>query len=790
MSEPIAPQVRADRRPGFPPAFPGAAETGGGRRGQLPAELTSYVGRRREQAELRELLHHARLVTLTGPAGVGKSRLAARAAGQLGQGCADGAVFVGLAELSDPDRVPDLVAGSLGLRNLGGGSICDVVLHHLRDRQTFIVLDNCEHLLPDCTEFIGTLLERCGRAVVLATSRQSLGMVGERILQVAPLPVPAADGGRPEELEQYDGVRLFVDRATAVCSSFQVTRENCADVARLCRSLDGLPLALELAAARVRVLSPGQIADRLTNRLGLLTKGPRSAAERHRTLRAAVEWSYDLCSPAEQLMWQRLSVFADGFDLEAAEHVCADARTPESAVIDLVDGLLDKSILASAGQKPGVRYRMLATLQEYGRERLAGSGDLARVARAHRDWFAALATAADERWVSRAQSEWAARLYRDLANLRTALEWSIGTPGEAGAAMRMMRRLGDFWAMQGFNAEGRTWLNRAVAAAPADHPDRAWALATNASFTFWMTDLTGALKLLDEADALNGGADELLTGYIAGLRGLAHRRDPRRSAVFAQEAVDIFREHGEARGEMHPLFALAIARAYLGDLAGARAALRRMTALSEAAGDVLFRNMARFAVVAVEVTGGDVDVASRTAREALAASASTRFHCLDLAYCLEALAWTESRRGEHHRAATLFGASAERWKDLGIEPEQVSARAHQMFSAATEDSLGAEGFAAGFATGGRMSDDEAVAYGLETTGAATPRAVSYDPLSERQWEIAQLVAEGLTNRDIAAKLFISPRTAEGHVQRILTRLGLGKRTQIAVWVTRCRNSGV
>ncbi|MDL4821114.1 ATP-binding protein [Actinomadura opuntiae] len=755
----------------------------------LPAELTSFIGRRREYVELRRLLGEARLITLTGPAGIGKTRLATRVAARIGHAFAQRVVFVDLAGLRDPNRLPDQVAKRLNLQNMTGRPICDVVLDYLQDRQVLLVLDNCEHMMPDCSVFVGLLLAQCPKTRILATSRQSLAVAGERVLPVAPLPLPdAREHAEQHELEQYDGIRLFVERATAVCPSFQITHDNSAHVARLCRHLEGIPLALELAAARVRVLAPNQITDRLASRLELLTKGPRSAPERHQTLRAAIQWSYDLCSTAEQVMWARLSVFVDGFDLEAAEYVCAGPHVPDGAVIDLIDSLLDKSIIVRTQQTTSVRHRMLVTLREYGREQLENSGDLAKVTRRHRDWFARLASAADEQWVSQAQSKWTARLHNDLANLRAALEWSIHTPGEAGAVMRMMRHLSSFWATQGLNAEGLTWLGRALAVAPPDHLDRAWALATSAEFSFWMTNLSGTLMLLDQADELNAGRDKLLTGYTVGLRGLAHRNDPQASAVFTEKAVDIFREQGQVRGELHPLFGLAVARAYLDDLAGARVALERMTALTKTAGDVIFRNMARFATVAVEVTAGDAAVAARTAREALAASAATGYHSLDVAYFVEALAWVASRQGDHKRAAILFGAAAARWEHLGISPEQMSARAHQNFHDATRSNLGAEQFADAFDAGRRLLYDDTISFALEEHGSDTSHSglTAHGPLSERQWEIARLIADGLINREIASRLFISPRTVEGHVQVILKKLGLSKRTQIAAWAIKCQ----
>ncbi|WP_246258379.1 ATP-binding protein [Amycolatopsis anabasis] len=753
----------------------------------LPNALTSYVGRRREAAEIRSHLRTARLVTLTGPGGVGKTRLAASVAAESARGFADGVVFAGLAELRDAELVPNLVADRLGLQDRSGRSVERVVLDHLRERAVLLVLDNCEHLVEACAKFAAAVLAECPRAGVLATGRQSLGVAGEKVVRVPPLPVPGADAGdSPEELSQYDAVRLFADRATAAVPAFRVTAENSAEVARICRGLDGLPLAIELAAARLRSLSPRQLAERLTRRLPLLTAAPRTAPERQQTLRATIDWSYELCSPAERAVWARVSVFAGSFDLDAAEEVCGGAGVDRDAVLDLIDELLDKSVLIREERHDVVRYRMLETLREYGQERLEQAGDRARVARAHRDWIDRLTERADAEWASPHQLAWIDRLRNEHANLRAALDWSIAEPGEAGAALRIARRVDEYWALRGFSLEARRWLERALAAAPAEHPDRPFALATSALFALWHSDADLAATRLTEAEELSpGSGGEPLAAYLTYVRSLeAMIRLDLRTAELGAAAAAAFRVLGDLRRELHPLYIQGVALAYTGGLETARDVLRRMLALSESCGELYYRSIALAGLVHVEVQFGEVAVAAEAARDGLVITRTIGSR-LQLAYRLDGMAWVASRQGEFERAATLFGAAATVWEAVGASADVAVALPHRRFLNAAREALGPERFDALFAAGRAFTDEQATRFALGEDTATASHVSGGRPLelTEREWEIARLVAEGLSNPDIAARLVISRRTAETHVQRVLTKLGFRNRAQIAAWVT-------
>src|SRR5215510_3547170 len=447
---------------------PGAPITG-----NLPAELTSFVGRRGELAEVRRLLAGSRLVTLTGVGGVGKTRLALRAAAGLARAFPGGEWLVRLDQLRDEALVAQAVAGALGLQDRGGYAPAAALADYLAGRRLLLVLDNCEHLVDAVAELADLLLRAVAGLRVLATSRESLTIDGESVLPVPPLPVPPP-GRRltAAELTRFPAVGLFAERAAQVVPGFAVTEANAAAVAGICRRVDGLPLAIELAAARLPVLSAEQIDARLGDRLGLLTGGSRTQPARQQTLRASIEWSYELCSRAERLLWARLSVFADGFELDAAERICADDRLAAGQVLDLLAALAGKSILTAEHSEGVARYRLPETLREYGHERLQESGEETALRRRHRDWHEQLARQAETDWLSPRLAEWVARLLREHANVQAAQDFCQAEPGEAEAGLRIALHvwLLYYWSA-GHVSEGRYRLSQVLARA---HEPTVW----------------------------------------------------------------------------------------------------------------------------------------------------------------------------------------------------------------------------------------------------------------------------------------------------------------------------
>ncbi|SDC41482.1 ATP-binding protein [Actinokineospora iranica] len=755
--------------------------------GAVPTEVTSYVGRDQELAQGRRLLAEARLVTLVGSGGVGKTRLAGRIASAAAAEF-DGVVFVELAELRNPALVADVVVSRFGLRDQSARSGIDVLVEHLRDHATLLVLDNCEHLVDACAALVRELVARCPRLRVLATSRQSLGVAGEQVQPVPPLAVPDRHVRSPAELLRSDAVRLFVDRAKAVTPSFAVTEDNAADVVRLCRHLEGLPLAIELAAVRTRALSVRQLAERLVRRLPALTHGPRTAPQRQQTLRATVEWSHGLCSPAERLVWARASAFSGPFDLDAAEHVCGGAGVNPADVLIVIDGLLDKSVLmredsGDSGDTDGVpRFRMLETLREFGAEQLERHGDRARVARLHRDWYARLSARFAQEWVGPDQLRWVRRLWRDHPNLRVAGEFCVTAPGEAPVAARMGAALMQHYTLHGLLGEGRRWMDRALARIPVGAPERGTALWLGGMAALVQADLPIAAGRLTEAGEWAGhNADEVVAARVATGWGIActFGGDLPRAVTLLSQAVDTFRARGMVEDELFADVFAAQALALSGDTATARGLLDGSLSRSQARGEIYFRGWLLHALAQTDLADDDLAAAASTGRAALRAQSEigNRFTA---AFTADLLAWVAVRQGRFDRAATMFGVARTIWTLIGSAPAHYPAfgLAHDANLARARAGLGEAAFTAAFERGRALPPDEALRYALAENAPVSSPGV----LTRRESEIARLVAAGGTNREIADRLAIAQRTVESHVDHILRKLGCANRAQITAWV--------
>ena len=449
----------------------------GGAMSNLPDELTSFIGRSAELARVRELLGEARLLTLVGAGGCGKTRLGLQSAADAVGRFADGVWWVELAAVEDGELVAGVVSSVLGLRERPGRALQEVLEEYLRDRRALLVLDNCEHLLKACAALVDALLRSCPGLVVLATSREALRVPGERPYRVPSLAVPAPSGS-PAEVACSDAVRLFVDRAVQARYNFALTDANAGAVAAICRELDGMPLAIEVAAARVRMLSCDRIARELDDRFRLLTDGGRSVAARHETLRASIDWSYELCSEAEQVLLRRLSVWAGGFTLEGAEVVSADQTLDQRAVLEPLTGLVDKYLVDTEERGGEIRFRMLETIRQYAAERLDEAGEVGAVRVRHLAWCLELAERAEPELVRHDAGVWLSRLAPEAANLRAALEWA--TARDADGALDLAGALAFFWLLQGRLAEGAAALDRVLEVAPEPTAARGkvlWGLA-------------------------------------------------------------------------------------------------------------------------------------------------------------------------------------------------------------------------------------------------------------------------------------------------------------------------
>ncbi|MFC5181205.1 ATP-binding protein [Actinomadura harenae] len=765
------------------------------RPGRLPAEMTSFVGRREELSGIERLLARCRLVTLTGPGGVGKTRLAVRAARAAAP--PDGVWFVDLTAAPEPGLVARVVADALGLPDQGGGEPLDATIEFLGRRPGLLVLDTCEHLIDSCAMLAETVLHAAPDLRVLATSRQPLDIAGEHTLVVAPLPSPVpgeegASGGNCAAPGAADGaVALFTDRASAVVPGWTASGDDREAVALLCRRLDGIPLAIELAAVQVRALSPRQILERL-DRHALEVRGRRTALQRHQTLRSAIDWSHELCSPDERLLWARLSVLAADFDLETAERVCGDERLAPVTVFDLVAGLLAKSIVQRVERDGRVRYRMLDTLREYGAERLEGLGETERTRARAFGWFAGtLRTAVDELGGPR-QRHWLEWHAREEAGVRALLDWGIRTaPDEVLLSAHVCN--GRLLVLRGRIGESWHWVRRMLDARPVgDEPFWAEALGLSAMLTAFQRNLAKAGELAARARAHpSGAADGCGAGYARAAEGVValQEGDPERAIAALTEAERLLAEAcpGEVISSIVPLLA-GIAHAALGDVATARAIAERTMREAEREGNVWGQAYARALNGIVLLLLGQASEALAVGRTGLRTMAELD-NRLGLALCLEVVACGLAATGRPKSAAALFGAAKRQYDDSGavlFGPVYSALIGVVVDGVRTE--LGSDPYTASAEAGGRMELDAVLAEALgerrETPspgpGGGRPRG----SLSPREWEIAELVAQGLTNREIADRLVIAKRTADSHVEHILAKLAVSSRAEIAAWYAR------
>nr|WP_145909202.1 LuxR C-terminal-related transcriptional regulator [Kitasatospora viridis] len=738
--------------------------------GNLPSPLTSFVGRQRDIVGIRRLLGAARLLTLTGVAGVGKTRLALEAAAASRKGFPDGVWLVDLAPLSDPSGVANATADALGVPDLGARPVFDQLARQLAGRRSLILLDNCEHVVDGCAELAQALLSAAPELCVLATSRRTLGITGERVFTVEPLP--------PDE-----AVELLRERAAAVLPEYRGNEVNGREVAaRLCADLDRLPLAIELTASRLRTLTVEEVTHRLEDRFALLTGGCRSARPRQRTLRAAIDWSYELCSPAERLLWSRLSVFVGGFGLEAAEDVCSGAGIDRHDVPDLLDRLVAQSVVVACRREGRPGFQLLQTIRHYGRQRLTESGEHDALRRRHRGFFLTLAQRLADSWCGPGQAQGLAVLRAEHTNLREALD--CGDDPQATLALATALRF--HWCVGGFLGEGRRQLDRALAGAPEPTPTRARALWAAAWVALLQGDRAAAERWLDEADDLGEKLDDpLVRAYVQGLRGSVAAFQGRlaEAVPLFEVAVDAHRELGETAGAVFVLFQLAVVRTRLGD-ERAQHDGRQAVALAQAHGERWGCALALRALGYDAWVRGDWEAGKALTRAAL--EIERDFHdYVAAALVLGLLASLAAAGGEHERAASLLGATRAlcRRVDTTIAAlGSVVVEDHARCEEAIVAALGPAAYEKALADGGRHDTPaQAIAHALGTAPENAAAPTIRKPLTRREEQVSALVADGMTNRQIASALKLSPRTVDGHVENVLAKLAFGRRTQIATW---------
>jgi predicted ATPase/class 3 adenylate cyclase/DNA-binding CsgD family transcriptional regulator len=887
----------------------------------LPVQLSSFIGRKAELRGIREALADNRLVTLTGAGGAGKTRLAIQVAAEVASEFADGVWYVDLAPITDPDVVPVTAARALGLPDQPGKPTMDVLLRFIRDRRMLIVLDNCEHLLDSSAELVIALLGACPALTLLATSREPIGLTGEVSWRVPSLSL--AD----------DAIELFSDRARRTKPEFRVSPDNAETVTEICRRLDGLPLAIELAAARVRALSPAEILESLHDQFRMLTGGARTAVRRQQTLRASVDWSHELLSEPEQVLFRRLAVFFGGFDVDAAQAVAVGADAERYQVLDQLTLLVDKSLVVAEDSPHGTRYRLLETVRQYAQEKLHESREGDDVRTRHRDHYTAMAARLDAPADSGYQQriEWAEA---EMANLRAAFAWSLERT-DGALAQALASSLHPLWWTRGRLQEGLNWLSSALACDSSPSAEATAARVRAVADKTLFSSFTGSTEVREEAaqalaTARELGDPALTVRTLTSCGVLANPHDREAARPLFAEATELARQLGDSRSlaqiialdwmtgriayelvgaqeaaaeglriaedigygflsrqfryllgwaqvlrgdligcatrlaevveesnaanDLAEALAASATRtyalAYLGDVASARAlavenlerasgsgeynvgiayaalgtvhlatgdapaawaayeAARERTAMDPmtsgihtwaplaplTCGDVAVARRWADDVVSVTtawslaaaltsrsrvlIAQGELDAAERDAYDALELAASLGGD-LVVPFALDCLATVAAQSDNHLLAARLFGAADTARHRMSMVRFKILDESDEAAIAALRDALGTNDFDAAWAEGAALSIPEAIAYAQRGRGERKRASSGWASLTRAELDVVKLVSEGLGNKEVAARLFVSPRTVQAHLTHVYTKLGLTSRMQLA-----------
>jgi predicted ATPase/DNA-binding SARP family transcriptional activator/DNA-binding CsgD family transcriptional regulator len=805
----------------------------------LSAPRTSFIGRDQEMVEVKRALAMTRLLTLTGAGGTGKTRLSLELARDLIGSYPDGVWLVELAPLSKGDLVTRQVAGILEVQEHPGQALIDTLAGALATRKVLLLLDNCEHLVGEVAHLVDSLLDSCSRLRILATSREPLGVSGEVIWAVSPLSLPnAADVGSDRKFTEkslmgYEAVRLFVDRARLRLPDFGLTPENAGAVARVCRKLDGIPLAIELATARMGTLAVEQVAQKLEVSLDLLKGTSRTAQPRQQTLRATLDWSHNLLSKDEQMLFRRFSVFAGGGLLEATEIVCSGGGVEEGDVLDLLEGLVNKSlVVAEASTGDIVRYRMLEPIRQYAREKLEESGDADKVQNRHAEFFLALAEEVDSAFGGAEGANEFHPLGAEHDNMRAALSWSL-EGGDPGLGLRMAAALSYYWDLRGNFGEGVRWLQEALAKGGATVPTaRFWALTNMGNMLRQQSEFERAeacheeaLKLCEELGDRGGVAESLAhLGFVA-----EKRHDTERATRLLEKSMEVARDSGNTgvvTGILRILARIAFdsgdferARSLrreavtsareqniwgnsgllcdvgyhelaLGNHEQAMALLEESLAISRELGDKWVEAACLLSLGNAATLRGEPNQAMMLLREGIAMWVEFESKP-NVAAGLEGLAEAVSALGEELRAVRLWGAAAALREVLDVPWSPVEQLLHEPQLIAARSRLDEAMWEAAFAEGRGMSFEEVVEYALSDEEPATAATLTsgrlpvHSPptLTRREKQVACLVAHGLSNREIAQELHLSERTVHAHLRAILKKLGVPSREQVASRLT-------
>jgi predicted ATPase/DNA-binding CsgD family transcriptional regulator len=675
-----------------------------------------------------------------------------------------------------------------------GRSLKESLIHYLRARSILLLFDNCEHLVPACAALAEALLQECPTLRILATSREGLRIAGELTYLVPPLSLPDADRLPPlEDLMHYEAVRLFAERAAFNQPGFGLTDRNASTVVQVCRRLDGMPLAIELAAARVRVLSAEQIAARLDDRFRLLAGGSRTALPRQQTLRAAMDWSYDLLTERERALLRRLSIFAGGWTLEAAEAICPGNGIETADILDLLASLADKSLVLVETRTGEARYRLLETIRQYSRDKLDESGDTVTVQDRHLEWYLGLAERADAELRGPRQEAWLERLEAEHDNLRVALEWSGAKAQGTDAELRLAGALRWFWFIRGYWSEGRRRLEAALRRrdeAPSVALARALQGAGRLARFQGHYDRARALSEEGLAVSRRLGDGESRVWFLISLGAVElHQGDFARAAALFEESLSLARTLGDRGLISTALTDLGVVARIQGDFVRAEALLAESLALSREVEDKWRVALSLHSLGMVAFRRDDYDRAAGLFAESLVLASQVRDRWI-ANDCLDGLAAVACAGGHYEYAARMLGTADALREMLGYRPLADEQSDHDQCVATTRVGLGDAAFAASQTAGRTMTFEQVIADALAAwESLATKAKPTAKPaegkgaglLTPREREVAALIAQGKTNREIAIMLVITERTADTHVQHILNKLGVRSRTQIAGW---------
>lgn len=762
--------------------------------GNLPTELSSFVGRRLEVAECRQLLTRSRLVTLTGPGGVGKTRLALRVAETASRALSDGVWLVELASVSEPGNVAETMATSLRVPEQSGRAPEDALAAFLSGRELLLLVDNCEHVLETCSGLLEHLLRTAPGLHVLATSREILGIPGERVHAVMPLGLPPDGDDTLASAADSPALRLLLYRARAADQRFELDKDNLADLVQICRRLDGLPLALELAAAQLRSFSPRDLTKRLDSRFALLNTG---GAGRRRSLRQTVEWSFELCTKPERRLWSRLSVFTADVELDAIEAVCGGDAIEDDDIPAAVFGLVDKSILLVQTLGGRRSFRMLESLRDYGLELLrdqhgiGGDVPLAEeeLRSRHLAWYAQLAAQFEREWFGPEQPGWVTRINAELPNIRAALQFSLDHPEHTRTGQLLAADLCHFWT-SGAQREGAAWLTRLLAADQRPSRERVHALAAAS----WVSSILGlAEQSADAAEAAFDLVDEHAPEWTSRVHqhvGMvrAQRGDPSALPLLDEALALARREAGDDSGEAaYAWFCVAFCRMLTADGEGAARAFAECFTICRRTGERWWLGWSLLAEGFLSWMASDPTTIEAAVTDALVSLREIP----DVRGCVTALNHLAlaGAHGNDKLATYLFGVCDEFWRDAGGSLLDMDPWATALLAARRrfQEALGEQEYDREYRRGRESTVDDALAVVLGERPQTSPPqrldADTYAQLTPREADVVQLLTEGLSNREIAARLVLSPRTVETHVQNILNKTGFVSRAQVAAWQT-------